>query len=126
MERTEEQKLLAAPLRLVFGGQTLEVRPLVIAKSRLWRQEFEQLLASQAASVRQGDRPEDWMRAVLQEVPDAVLGLVARYLELAEAGVDRSWLEDHATDAEVFEALVQIVRATFPFVARSAELLKPA
>lgn len=115
-ERTDEQRLLQAPLELQLGGQVVQVRPLVMRRSSIWRRELLALIEAQLGPWVAGQlQAQDIARVVLLEVPDALLALVARYLELAEAPVSREWLEDHATDAEVYNALRQLVEVAFPF-----------
>jgi hypothetical protein len=125
-ERTEEQKLAAAPLRLVLGGQTIEVRPLPIARSRRWREHVAGMLSRIEQLFREGNDAAAIVRWLLQESPEGVFEAVAYYLELAEAPVTREWLEEHATDAECYEALLEMYRVSYPFATRGLGALTTA
>jgi len=118
MERTEEDKLVQAPLRITLGGVVHEVKPLVIRDSRAWRRKLSAMLGQlpQYAAVTT-DAPDDFkaaLNAMLVSMPDQVVDLVFDYAR----DLNRQELEAVATDAEVAVAFEQIVEVAFP-LARS-------
>jgi len=118
MERTEEQKLVQAPLRILLGGQQYEVKPLVIRDSRAWRAKLAQTLGMLPQYVNvTTDTPDKFggaINAMLVAMPDTVLDLVFDYAR----DLNREEIEGIATEAEISRAFEQIVEVAFP-LARS-------
>ena len=114
MARTEEEKLVQAPIVLVLGGAKYEVRPLVIKESREWREKLAALISSLPQYVNvTTDAPDqfgDAVSAILVTMPDAVVDLVFLYAK----DLNREEIEAVATDAEVATAFEQIVEVAFP------------
>ena len=114
MQRTEEQKLVQAPVVVAFGGNEYEVKPLVIRESRVWRQAVVKVLAAypRFAAVT-SDKPTDLeaaLSALLVAMPDTVVDLFFQYAK----ELDRPVIEPVATDAEMAHAFEQIVEVAFP------------
>ncbi len=118
MERTEEQKIVQAPLTVVLGGKEYYVKPLVIRDSRAWRGKLAKTLGMlpQYANVTT-DTPDKFqgaLNALLVAMPDQVVDLVFAYAK----DLDRDEIEAVATDTEIAKAFEQIVEVAFP-LARS-------
>ena len=118
MERTEEQKVVQAPLVLVFGEKTYEVKLLVIRESRKWRARLAEILGAlpQYANVTTDtpDKFQEALNAMLVAMPDQVVDLVFSYAR----DLNREEIEGAATDVEVATAFERIVEVAFP-LARS-------
>jgi len=112
--RTEEQKLVQAPIEVTFGGVQFPVKPLVIRDSRIWRGAVVKVLSAlpRYAAVT-SDKPVDFeaaLNALLVAMPDTVVDLFFQYAK----DLDRSAIEAVATDAEMARAFEQIVEIAFP------------
>jgi len=117
-ERTEEQKIVQAPLMLILGGRQYEVKPLVIRDSRAWRAKLAEMLGRlpQYAGITT-DTPDKFqgaLDALLVAMPDQVIDLVFAYAK----DLNREQIEAEATEAEIGEAFNQIMAVAFP-LARS-------
>ncbi len=118
MQRTEEQKIAQASLKIVLGGKEYEVKPLVIRDSRVWRAKLAETLGMlpQYANVTT-DTPDKFqgaLNAMLVAMPDQVVDLVFAYGK----ELNRDEIEGEATDTEIAKAFEQIVEVAFP-LARS-------
>ncbi len=116
--RTEEEKLIQAPIIVTFGGKPYEVKPLVIKESRAWRQAVVKVLAAlpRYAAVTTDKAPdfEAALNAMLVDMPDTVVNLFFQYAK----GLNREEVEAIATDAEMAKGFEQVVEVAFP-LARS-------
>ncbi len=113
-ERTEEQKLIHAPITVVLGGKDFEITPLVIRDSRAWRAKVVEALSVLPSYAKTTtDNPELFataLEAMLVKMPDTVLDLFFDYAK----GLDRKQIEETATDAEMAKAFQQVVDLAFP------------
>ena len=50
--RTEEDKVVQAPLVVVLGGKEYTIKPLVIKDSREWRKKFIEIIAPLPATIK--------------------------------------------------------------------------
>ena len=116
MERTEEQILATAPLRVSLGGEEHEVKLLVARDSRKWREEAVKLLASlpDYANIDTDDGKKFGaaMKALMVGLPDKVVDLFFLYAK----DLKRNDIEAVATDYELSQAFTQVSAAAFPFV----------
>jgi len=114
MERTEEQKIVQAPLLVILGGKEYQVKPLVIKDSRVWRQNVVKVLSSipQFMGVT-SDKPAEFgvaLSAFMVTKPDEVVDLFFGYAK----DLNREEIEAAATDAELAKAFDQVVEIAFP------------
>ena len=116
MERTEDQKVSQDPITVTLGGKEYEVKPLVIVESRKWRKEVAGLLASLPEYARIDTSDIDAVQGavgkLLSSMPDSIIDLFFQYAK----ELPREEIEKVATDAEVAEALTQVVSIAFPLV----------
>jgi len=130
MERTEEEKVIQAPISVILGGEQYDVKPLVIRDSRLWRQKVAGMLAPLPGLVStNSDDPEAFGQALTQllvDTPDMVVDLFFDYAK----ELNREEIENVATDAEMRDAFQEIVKYAFPLVealpATMAQIAPPA
>jgi len=128
-KRTEEQKVISAPIKVILGGQEYGIPPLVIRDSILWRQKVIPLLIPLPKALNTKERKgllglfhkgktEDVFGAAIKELlvtmPNAVLDLFFDYAK----DLNRKEIEEQATEAEVEEAFNKILEIAFP-LARS-------
>ncbi|HUT68928.1 MAG TPA: hypothetical protein VMW86_10340 [Dehalococcoidales bacterium] len=122
-KRTEEDKLLQAPLVMTFGGKSFNVAPLVIKESRAWRREVIDLLKElpkfAGATTDDADLFQSALNGLLVNMPDKVIDLVFSYCK----SLDRDEIESMATDAEVAAAFDKIVAVAFPLVSSIGKVM---
>jgi len=114
-DRSEEDKILKAPITVILGGMPYEVPPLVIAESRKWRAKFVEFLGQYPKLAKiTTDSPEfsDALNNLLVVMPEQVIDLFFDYAK----GLDRQQIEQQATDAELTKAFEQVVKLAFPLV----------
>jgi len=114
VERTEEDKIVQAPLKVILGGREYEIRPLVIKDSREWRAKVVKLLAPLPQYTKAtSDKPDQFMEAlnaIMVTMPDQVCDLFFDYAR----ELDREAIEAIATDAEVAKGFEQVIEVAFP------------
>ena len=124
MERTEEQKIIQEPLRVILGGEEYKVKLLVIKESRQWRVKLSALLSSlpKYANVT-SDSPDEFgeaLNAIMVSMPDTICDLFFDYAK----DLNRDEIEEKATEAEVGKAFEQVVEIAFPLVQSMTEAMK--
>jgi hypothetical protein len=120
--RTEEEKIMKAPVTVNFGGQEYGVRPLVIAEAREWRKKLSHLFSRipQFASVS-SDQPDAFSNALdgmMVSLPDEMVDLFFAYAK----DLDREAIEKIATEEEVQIALMKVMDIALPLTRGIAEL----
>ncbi len=122
MDRTEEEILASAPLRVVLGGEEHQVKMLVIRESRQWRADAAKLLASLPKLDKvDTEDPEQFgeaMDVLMRVMPDTITDLFFQYAK----DLDREEIEKVATDLELAAAFKVVSVAAFPFVQSAMEL----
>jgi hypothetical protein len=109
MPRTEEAAI-GGLLTLTIGGRARAVPVLKIKHSREWKEK----LGGVAAGIELDDDLAVTIGRLANLASDRALDLVVAYDRTDVLG-GRDAIEEEATDAEVFQALEVIVRATYPF-----------
>jgi hypothetical protein len=112
--RTEEEKVVQAPIVIILGGQEYNVKPLVIRDSRIWRQKVADLLGNIPKHITpDSDKPDEFkvaLQSLMSTVPDAIIDLLFDYA----VDLDREEIEGIATDAEIGIAFTKILEVAFP------------
>lgn len=115
-ERTEEQIVNQAVIKVILGCETHYVKPLVIRESREWRKKVVDLISplpQLVGSELNVDNPEAFKK-ILEEflinMPDQVAELFFAYAK----DLDREEIENKATDAELAYAFQQVIAVAFP------------
>jgi hypothetical protein len=124
MERTEEQKLIQSPVKVMLGGKEYEIKPLVIRDSRAWRVKVAELIGGLPQYTKADtDHPDEFNAAIegmMSAMPDKVIDLVFEYAR----DLKREEIESVATDAEIFVAFTKILEVAFPLARSLAEATK--
>lgn len=116
MMRSEEEAL-AGFLRIRIGGNTVDVPTLKIKHSRKWKAEVTTAMGSVMKRLPDANADNaDWLKPIANAPTEVMLDLVLAYDTTNVLG-GRKAVEDNADDREVWEALQQMLGATFPFVA---------
>jgi hypothetical protein len=114
MERTEEEKLVQAPLKVILAGKEREIKPLVIRESRKWRKKvanlFRKLPGYIKANTDDLEGFEASLQALLLDMPDEIADLFFAYAK----DLDRAEIENSATDAELGKAFQEVMAFAFP------------
>jgi len=114
MDRTEDQKVVRAPIVVILGGKEYEVKPLVIRDSREWRHKIIKLMAPLPGLVDiTSDDPKGFEVALTQllvTIPDQVGDLFFEYAK----DLNKKEIEGIATDAELRDAFAEVRKVAFP------------
>lgn len=114
--RTEEQKLIQEPVKVVFGGKEFPVKPLVIKESRAWRQRVISVLTElpQLTKMTSDDvgKFSSALESLLVTMPDTVIDLFFSYAK----DLDREEIESIASDSEMAVAWDKVVELAFPLL----------
>ena len=117
MERTEEDKLLRAPITVTLGGTDYNVPPLVIRDAREWRKKLVKLLGKLPAYAKTNTDDaagfEAALSAMMVSMPDEMTDLFFAYAK----DLDREAIESTATEQELAKALEAVLEIAFPLVA---------
>ena len=114
-ERTEEEKVAQAGIKVILGGKEMEIAPLVIRDSREWRKKVGPWKARLAklASVN-SDNPEDFEKALTELMVSRIDETIDYFFEYAR-GLDKKEIEGKATTKEVVKAFDEVFKVAFPF-----------
>lgn len=114
--RTEEEKILQAPIIVTFGGKDYEVKPLVIKESRAWRQKVWEIMVelpkTTKVSSAEPDKFEAALKSMLVSMPDQIVDLFFDYAR----DLPREEIEEIATDIEMAKAWQQVAEVAFPLL----------
>ena len=115
VERTEEEKVYGAPIKVILGGEEHEVRILTARESRPWRAKAGPFRAEliRYASVSSDD-PVAFQQAFEQLMGNRIDETINLFFEYAQ-GLDKEKIEDVATDQELMAAFGKVVEVAFPF-----------
>lgn len=114
-ERTEEEILIGAPLKLRFAGNEYDVPVVSRAKARVWR---EKLIAT-AKEISELGVSVDGLGTAFTAFPDKQAELVCAYA----TSVARDEIMENATEEEIVIAFSSISSVSFPFL-RQLSMLK--
>jgi len=115
MERTEEEKVIQAPIVVILGGMEYKVKPLVIRDSRGWRKKaapFQAMLAKYAGVT--SDNPEEFEKTLAEIMGTRIDETIDLFFEYAK-DLDREMIEGIATDQEIITAFNEVAKVAFPF-----------
>ena len=112
--RTEEDKILQAPIEVTLGGQAYQIKPLVIRDAREWRKKLVALISSLPGYAKDDEDFTFAMRGMLVELPDQAADLFFAYAR----DLDREEIEGIATEAELAEAFDQVMEVALPLVGK--------
>lgn len=115
MERTEEQKVMQAPLKIILGGLPHDIPVLPIKLSRPWRQAVIELIRGSVAQADtiDLDKTKDVMALAKTAMVDNPNGVIDLFFEYAH-GLNREEMEEVITDAEIADGFDQMIEVSFP------------
>jgi hypothetical protein len=112
--RTEEDKLLQAPIEVTLGGKQYQVKPLVIRDAREWRKKLLALLSSLPGYAKENADFTSALSGMLVELPDQAADLFFAYAK----DLNREEIEGAATEAELAGAFDQVMEVALPLVGK--------
>jgi len=116
MTRTEEEKVLQAPIVVTLGGQEYSIKPLVIRDAREWRRKVAASIRDLPGVLAQtSEDPDAFGRAmdrILVDNADMVIDLFFEYAH----DLPREEIEATATEHEISIAWEQVREIAFPLV----------
>lgn len=132
----EEAAIIArAGIAVVLGGQLEMVAPLSIARNRDWKRRLAERIGVAWLSI--GDTADNWSELVasVAAMTEAHIDLLIAYDQAydadgnpTQAGVlgDRAWIEEHASEREVWTGLKAVLDEAFPQIAELLRKVPPA
>lgn len=124
-KRTELEIVSRAGIPVIVGGVEKRIPILPMGPTRRWRERLAEEAGAQYGQLRSMSDLTGALAAA-GDLTDKLLELVLEYDREAALG-GREWLEEHATDDEVYEAWKAIARHAYPFsrdLARTPALLE--
>jgi len=115
--RGEEEILANSGLAVVVGGVPKSIRALPIRANRDFKELLAERLSSFMGPLTGMQDSDDWglVIRVVAGSTDLLLDLVLAYDQEAALG-GREWLEEHATEGEIYATFKVVMVAAFPFL----------
>ena len=112
MERTEEQKILHAPIAVILGGKSYDLPPLTIKESRIWRGKLFECLQKLPKSfdTSNPESVETNLSMIFLTAPEMIGDLFFSYA----VNLNREEIEAVATDTELQAAFEKVVEDARP------------
>lgn len=111
--KRSEEDVLRGVLPVTVGGSPKELPVLSIGKARKWKVELGKVVGADVAGMRLESLGDG--AGVANAAGDRVLDLVLAYDQGAALG-GREWLEENATDVEIYAIFRRLIEVSFPFV----------
>ena len=110
--RPEYLVLAAAPIAVTLGGRERLLPPLSIAANRKWKALLAASVGETWVAFGQAD---DYgaITGLVAGMTDVMLDLLVAYDTSGALG-GRAWIEDNATDAELYAAFKEVVAVAYP------------
>jgi len=133
MSRSEEQKISQEPISAKVGGKDYSIPLLKIKQSREWKKKWWDAINGSDGyrdsmlkidTIRKGsasteevvDALSKGFHMLLIDQSNAVIDLVADYVEQAKCGLTRDIIEEEGTEADIAILWEQINEVAFPLV----------
>ena len=113
--RTEEEKVVRAPIVVILGGNEYNIAPLVIRDSREWRKKAAifQAAVAKYASV-DSNNPVEFEKSLIEMLTDRFDQTIDLFFDYAK-DLDPEEIEGKATDGEIVVAFQEVIKMAFPF-----------
>ena len=110
--RPEPEALAASPIAVVLGGRERLLPPLSIRRNREWKRALAEAVGE--AWVALGEANDFGVIAgLVAGLTDEMIDLLIAY-DLSGALGGREWIEEHATDSEVYAAMKEVLAVAYP------------
>ena len=107
-----DEEVAGGYISVTMGGQAKRLPVLPIVRNRDWKRQFDEMIAELGMNAESDDFDEI-VRALSDSI-EKMLDLLIAYDETAALG-GREWMEQHASDGEVYEAFKRVKDAAYPF-----------
>ncbi len=126
MERTEEDKIVQAPVKVILGGKEYPIHPLPIKYSLPWVKKVAALIGS-FLSVSQvtTDDQQGFEAAFNHVMADNPVQVVELFFEYAR-DLNRDEIEEVASSAELVSAFEEVVKLERPLFGMTLHLIAAA
>lgn len=110
--RPEHEVLAAAPIAVTLGGRERLLPPLSIRANREWKRKVADAVGASWVAFGQAD---DYgaITGLVAGATDTMLDLLIAYDASGALG-GREWIEENATDAEVYAATKEVLAVAYP------------
>ncbi len=113
-ERTEEDKVTRAPLKVILGDEEYEITPLVMRDSKAWRAKAAPFRASAVSlAATNSDDTVAFEAAFQSTMLERLDQAIELFFEYAKA-LDRDEIMGKANDNELVKAWSKVVEFAFP------------
>jgi hypothetical protein len=111
-EPRSEAEVVSATISVTVGGVPKTLPVLSIKRNRTWK---ARLIGRAGTILGSVEDVETWAGALalVTNAVDDMLEMLLEYDRAAALG-GREWLEEHATDAEIWAAFKEVARAAYP------------
>ncbi len=107
-----DEEVAGGYISATLGGQAKSLPVLSVAQNRTWKSQFDTTVTQIGASAESDDFDEI-VRALSDSI-EKMLDLLIAYDQTSSLG-GREWIDQHATDREVYETFKKVTDAAFPF-----------
>lgn len=98
-----------------LGGQAFTVKVLPVSANRRWTAELASKVRTQLGALPPLDSA-DQVAIVLAGQAETMMDLLIAYDAAGNKALpERDWIDDHATDGEIYEAMKRVTAAAYPF-----------
>lgn len=116
-----DEQVAGGYIAMTLGGQRCELSVLPVATNRKWTahlaDEIRRVLGA-VGPVESADKVADLLAAQAETMMDLLIAydrMGAEARDQQPALPEREWIDTHATDREVYEALKRVTAAAYPF-----------
>jgi hypothetical protein len=113
--------MVSGQIHLRLGGQVYTMPILARNPAAEWRAKLDESWASLAGALETASDDTPAVVALLMSQPDKLLAALRAY-DVTGVLPEPEWIDDYATDAEVFLGVVELWRSANPFPAAVAEM----
>lgn len=117
MPRTDEDKLLQAPIVMRFGTKNYPVKPLTLGPARAWREKLNEVMGPLAETFQSGIKEDgavsQGLAKMLMQFPDKLIELILAY----DPQLPKDTIMTDATEEQIIVAWSDLLAVAFPFVA---------
>jgi len=123
MERTEEDKITIAPIKVILGKKEYNIEQLCIRDAREWRRQVVKLLTELPKFTKtNSENPDEFADALTElmvKLPDRTGDLFFLYAK----SLNRDEIEGIANEAELAKAFEEVFNTAFPLTVAAPKMM---
>ena len=121
---TKQKTAITRTIPVTLGGRAFALKQRTVAGARQWRAALTGPLTDLITALRNADKVEvkDWqsVAGLLQQALTTVAGAPDSLIEALFAydpalAAERAWIEENCYDDELLAALLEVLKAAYPF-----------